>query len=134
MVKGIHHINFIVRNLTEAASIFSQLLGVNAGPIESLPQRGVELVRFRLGDVWLILVHPLDPESIPGKYLAEHGEGFFLMSLEVDNVQTTANEFSRKGFDLLQHEPRLGLDGWKVMDLDSGKSCGINIQIVEINE
>jgi len=133
MVKRIHHINFIVHNLSEAASRFGQLLGVNGGSVESLPQRGVELVRFKLGEVWLVLVHPLDAESIPGKYLAEHGEGFFLMSWEVDDVLTAAREFSDKGFEILQDEPRLGLNGWRVMDLDSRKLYGINIQLVEID-
>jgi len=132
MIKGIHHINFIVHNLAEAAARFAQLLGVNAGSVEKLPQRGVEIVRFKLGEIWLVLVHPVDPESTPGKYLADHGEGFFLMSWEVDDVRTAAREFLDKGFDVLQDEPRLGLEGWRVMDLDSRKLYGINIQLVEI--
>jgi methylmalonyl-CoA/ethylmalonyl-CoA epimerase len=134
MIKRIHHINFVVHNLEQSAERFARLLAMPVGEIESLPQRGVELVRFKLGEVWLILVHPVDPESVPAKYLARHGEGFFLMSWEVDDVQASAREFSVMGVDMLQGEPRRGLDGWRVMDLDPRDLFGINIQLVEASE
>jgi methylmalonyl-CoA epimerase len=134
MISRLHHINFVVHDLGQAAGRFAQLLGVPAGQIECLPQRGVELVRFKLGEVWLVLVHPVDPESVPGKYLARHGEGFFLMSWQVDDVRASAREMSDRGFSMLQDEARQGLDGWRVMDLDPGELFGINIQLVETTE
>lgn len=94
----------------------------------------MELVRFRLGQVWLVLVHPVDPDSVPGKYLALHGEGFFLMSLEVDDVQASARDCSVLGITVQQDEPRAGLDSWRVMDLDPRDLFGINVQLVETTD
>jgi methylmalonyl-CoA/ethylmalonyl-CoA epimerase len=133
MFKRIHHINFLVRDLNVAAERFGRLLGVPPGPVERLPGRGVELVRFRLGEGWLVLVHPLDPESVPGRHLAEHGEGFFLLSCQVDDLSGAADELTAAGFRLVQDVPRRGLDDWSVMDIDSADLFGINFQLVQID-
>ncbi len=131
MIKRIHHINFIVRDLTQAAARFGQLLGIPPGAVESLPHRGVELVRFKLAEVWLVLVQPTDPESVPGRYLAQRGEGFFLLSCEVDSLEASARELFANGLGVLQDEARHGLEGWRLLDLDPADFFGINIQLVE---
>ncbi len=79
MIRRIHHINFIVKDLEKALIRYRVLFGEPAGKIEFLPQRGVKLARFRVGELWLILVQPLSDEGIPAEYLKNHGEGFFLM-------------------------------------------------------
>jgi methylmalonyl-CoA/ethylmalonyl-CoA epimerase len=134
MIKRIHHINFIVRDLAQAAARFGQLLGVTPGAVESLPHRGVQLVRFKLAEVWLVLVQPVDPESVPGRYLAQRGEGFFLLSCEVDSLEVSARELLAHGLGALQDEARQGLDGWRLLDLDPAEFFGINIQLLETGQ
>lgn len=131
MFQRIHHINFVVRDLQTAAERFGRLLGQSPGPVERLPGRGVEIVRFRLGDAWLVLVHPVDPDSVPGRYLAEHGEGFFLLSCQVPDAMAAAAELDQAGFRVLQDRPRRGLDDWQVMDIDPDDLFGINLQLVQ---
>lgn len=134
MIKRVHHINFIVRDLSQAAARFGQLLGVPPGAVESLPQRGVELVRFKLAEVWLVLLQPIDPASVAGRYLAQRGEGFFLLSCEVDSLEASARELVTNGLGALQDEARQGLDGWRLLDLDPAEFFGINIQLLETGQ
>lgn len=131
MFKRIHHINFIVRDLHAAARRFGQLLNMPPPPVEQLPQRGVAVVRFRLGETWLVLVQPLDADSVPGRYLAEHGEGFFLMSCQVDDLASSAEALVARGFDFVNPEARAGLDDWRVMDVNPDGLFGIPFQLVE---
>ncbi|MEJ8567861.1 VOC family protein [Elongatibacter sediminis] len=131
MIKGMHHLNFIVRDLVTAAERFERLLGVPAGPVESLSQRGVEIVRFNLGGIWLVLVCPRVSDSVPGRFLEEHGEGFFLLSCEVANVENAARAAESAGFRMLQNSARQGLDDWRVMDVDPDDLFGINFQFVQ---
>lgn len=134
MFRRVHHINFVVRDLDVAAARFGRLLDQAPGAVERLPARGVELIRFRLGEAWLVLVHPTDPECVPGRYLAEHGEGFFLLSCEVEDISECAREIEARGFRPVQEEPRGGLDDWRVIDLDPADLFGINFQLVEPGE
>lgn len=130
MIRRIHHINFIVRDLGEAVGRYRKLFGDPVAESEELPQRGVRLARFRLADAWLILVQPLTEDSVPGRYLQQHGEGFFLLSCQVDDVRRAAEQAEAAGIGVTDMTPRHGLDDWRVIDLDPDDLLGVNIQLV----
>ena len=134
MIKRIHHINFIVRDLEKAAGQYAKLLGEPPGMVEELPERGVRLVRFKTGESWIVLVQPVNSDGVPAQYLAQHGEGFFLVSCEVDDVKEAAEQATEKGIRALNKELREGLDDWRVIDLDPDDLCGVNVQLVQTGE
>jgi len=134
MIKRIHHINFIVNDLDQAVQRYRVLFGDPVGGAESLPQRGVKLARFKVGETWLILVQPVGDEGIPAQHLKEHGEGFFLISCQVDDVRNAAEMVSAQGIGVLDQHPRQGLDDWKVMDLSPDDLFGAGFQLVESDE
>ncbi len=114
MVHNIHHLNFIVRDLAAAIPVWERLLGVTVARRDELPERGVSAARFRLGETWLVLVQPTRADSVPGRFLAEKGEGFFLLSLGVESL---AAEIDRLGEAAFSGPVRTGADGWQVRDL-----------------
>jgi len=131
MIKRIHHINFVVKDLDQAVERYRVLLGEPLAAAEELPQRGVKLARFKVGGTWLILVQPVDNDSVPARFLHTHGEGFFLLSCQVDNVRKAASLVSSAGIKVLDQNPRQGLDDWQVMDLDPDDLFGVDLQLVE---
>ncbi len=113
----IHHLNFVVRDLDAACSRFRLLLGLEEFERIDHAPRGSHIARARLGESWLVLVCPYDPDSVPGRHLAEHGEGFFLLSVGSD-------DFDRHLADLLARkalaapaEVRSGILDWRIADL-----------------
>jgi methylmalonyl-CoA/ethylmalonyl-CoA epimerase len=131
MIKRIHHINFIVKDLKKAVQRYRILFGEPVAESEVLPQRGVKLARFKVGEIWLILVQPVDTESVPAKFLQQHGEGFFLISCQVDDVKKAASMVASKGIEVLDKLPRQGLDDWAVMDLSPDELFGVDFQLME---
>ena len=128
MPNSIHHLNFIVRDLEAALPVWERLLGRAVDRRDELPARGVIAARFRLGDVWLVLVQPTQADSVPGRYLERHGEGFFLLSLGVDSL---AKELARLGDGAFSGPIRPGADGWQVRDLQPAQLAGIQLQFTE---
>ena len=110
---GIHHVNFIVRDLDEAMPRFEKTLGLAPFEVVDHAPRGARVARSRIGDSWFVLVSPCDPDSVPGRHLEEHGEGFFLLSLRVDEVGN----------------PREGILDWQVEDL--GELSGAHFQFTK---
>lgn len=127
MVRRVHHINFIVRDLEAAVGRYEEILDMPVTSRDHLDERGVDIARFRLGETWIILLQPTRSDTEPARFLAANGEGFFLMSLEVDSL---ADEASRLGTEMVQGSERAGLDDWRVMDLDPGKTHGAQLQWV----
>jgi methylmalonyl-CoA/ethylmalonyl-CoA epimerase len=134
MIKRIHHINFIVKDLDAAVDRYRVLFGDPAAGIEQLVSRGIRLARFKVGETWLIVVQPVGDEGVPAQYLKTHGEGFFLMSCQVDDVRKSAASISAQGIGVLDRQPRQGLDDWQVMDLSADDLFGADFQLVESME
>ncbi|MEO8224827.1 MAG: VOC family protein [Gammaproteobacteria bacterium] len=125
MAHSVHHLNFIVRDLAAAVPAWERLLGQPVQHRDELKERGVIAARFRLGDTWLVLVQPTRADSVPGKFLEAHGEGFFLLSL---GVASLAGEADRLGEAAFSGPVRTGADGWQVRDLDPASSGGVQLQ------
>ncbi|MEO1247006.1 MAG: VOC family protein [Pseudomonadota bacterium] len=112
----IHHLNFVVRDLAAACERFEKRLGIAPFDVVEHAPRGAQIARSRIGESWLVLVCPYDADSVPGRYLAKHGEGFFLLSVGSDDVPA----------DL---EFRDGILDWRVADL--GEVCGALLQLTD---
>ena len=121
--KRIHHINFIVRDLAEATADYERTLGVDPFIVVDHPLRGASAARTRVGECWLVLVCPYDAESVPGRFLAEHGEGFFLLSMGVEDL---AQSLEQLGSDAKE---RAGILDWRVADI--GIVHGALMQLTE---
>jgi methylmalonyl-CoA/ethylmalonyl-CoA epimerase len=126
MVQGIHHINFLVRDLETAIPVYEKILGFPVTARDHLESRGVDSARFKMGDTWVVLVQPVRPGTVPARHLEEHGEGFFLMSLDVDSL---SEEVDRLGADTFSGRERSGIEGWRVIDLDAGRTFGAQLQM-----
>ena len=131
MLKRIHHIDFLVRNLDQSIAQYTKIFGVQ---IENrIKIQGVELAYFHIGDVLIALVAPVDPKSPLKKQLDEQGEGLMHMGCEVESLEAAVQAMKAKGVHLVNEKPRPGLQDWqiKLIDLADGETCGPTIQLVE---
>ena len=127
----IHHIDYVVRDLDQAIAQYRRLFSVQIMDRECLPSRGVELARFRLGDIWVVLVQPVRHDSPVQRFLDSHGEGFFHIAYEVKDARAAADNLKARGVKLMNEEPRRGVEGWKLVDLDMSETFGLMTQLVE---
>jgi len=127
----IHHINFVVHDLEEAMARFERAIGVDPFEVIDYRPRGARVARSRLGESWLVLVSPYDPETVPGRYLAAHGEGFFLLSIGSDDVVQRLEQLEAAGIEVLDHRLRAGILDWRVADI--GDIHGARIQLTQID-
>jgi methylmalonyl-CoA/ethylmalonyl-CoA epimerase len=125
----IHHVNFVVQDLEEAMTRFERALGVDPFQVIDHRQRGARVARTRIGESWLVLVSPYDPASVPGRYLAEHGEGFFLLSVGYEDIVQQLERLEASGVELVDKTPRDGILDWRVADI--GDLHGARMQVAQ---
>jgi methylmalonyl-CoA/ethylmalonyl-CoA epimerase len=131
VLKGVHHINFLVTDLELAIERYKDFFDLDSVQIESLPQRGVRTARFDLHGVWIVLVQPVDDDSEPMRHLRQHGEGLYLVSFAVDNLDAATESLVGKGAINKAAQGREGLQGWRVIDLEPDAIFGALIQLTE---
>jgi len=131
MLTRVHHVNLLVRDLDAAVERYRSTLAVTRFEFGDLPERGVRTARFRAGESWIVLVQPTDPDSVPGQHLAAHGEGLFLLSLGVESLDSAREIVLAGGGTFTQDNPRTGLEGWQVLDLDPAVFSGAILQLTE---
>ena len=131
MLKRVHHINFLVADLDKSIERYKDLFELESVEIEMLPERGVATARFDLDGVWIVLVQPVDDKSEPARILREQGEGVFLISFAVDDLEDAREKLVAKGAISRSATARDGLLNWRVIDLNPEAVFGASVQLTE---
>ncbi len=132
-LKSVHHINFIVADLDAAVQAYQKILGIGAFEYEELPERRVSTARVRVGEVWIVLVSPQCENSVAGRYLEAHGDGFFLMSFGVDNLDQAMAELAQRGALPAERTAHAGILDWRVADLETEDSLGVRFHLTQVD-
>jgi len=131
MLRNVHHISFLVADLDKAVQRYKDLFEIESVELETLPERGVATARFDVNGVWIVLVQPVDDESEPARVLKEQGEGVFLISFGVDDLEGTRAKLVAKGAIDESATVRDGLQNWRVIDLNPDAVFGAPIHLTE---
>ena len=130
MARPIQHINRAGEDLSAAARQFASILDADLPETEYLRDREVALCRFRLEGQWLILVAPTAASSPVAQWLEKNGPGLFLLSFGVGDLDAALAALSEDGI-MPSSKIRIGLDGWRVVDIDLRASAGIPLHLTE---
>lgn len=127
----IHHINFVVRDLDEAMPRFQKALSLQPFEVIEHRPRGAQIARSKIGESWLVLVCPYDPDSVPGQHLAKQGEGFFMLSLGYEDIVRQLERLEASGVQVMDRNPRDGILDWQIADI--GDVHGALFQLTQDN-
>lgn len=105
-VNKIDHICIAVRDLEAARKVWEPILGKSA-PDDSYVDEleFLRVHRYWVGEVGFEIMEATREESEVTKFIESRGEGIMLISLNVDNTRTAANELRSKDYRLIA-EPR----------------------------
>jgi len=131
LLTGLHHINLLVTDLNKAVERYEDLFGLGPAEIETLPERGVTTARFYLDGVWIVLVQPVGHDSEAARILKQQGEGVFLISFGVHDLDDAREKLVAKGAINESATARDGLLNWRVIDLNPESVFGAPIHLTE---
>jgi methylmalonyl-CoA/ethylmalonyl-CoA epimerase len=99
MIKNFDHLVVAVKNLDEAASTWNKNFGFVVSRGGEMPALGVRNVVMPVADAnaFVELVSPLGDETPVGKFISERGEGMYLISLEVADLDSAVARLRAKG-------------------------------------
>lgn len=131
-VRSVHHVAFAVEDLDAAVETYRSLFGAEVEVRGRLEAQGVEAVYLRLGTGRVELVAPLGEDTHVGRFLAARGPGMHHVGIAVDDVAAAVGELVAKGAEVLDAEPRPGLDGHLVSFVHPHSLHGVLAEVVGV--
>jgi len=128
LVSKIDHIAIAVKDLDAAVQRFTANFGFPVTGLGELSALNIRRAFLGIGDASLELFQPTAPSNPAAKFLNERGEGMYILSLEVDDLNAASAALAKKGIKVsiqtVPEGPRLGFISPKV-------THGVLLQLIE---
>lgn len=105
-LNAIDHLCFAVQDLDEARRRYEEDLGLELDGLYVSQSEKIHVARYYVGGVAVELIAPTSVDSEVAKFLRKRGEGFYLISYRVDDVDAALAELRAKGVTTIDQRPR----------------------------
>ena len=130
MLKRIHHVGIVVRNLEDAYHFYRDALGLPVHKTAEVQDQGVRAALLTVGHSEIELLEPVDPKGTVARFLEKRGEGMHHVCFETDNVEHELAAAKAAGVPLIDEKPRAGLAG-RICFLHPKGTAGVLIEYAE---
>jgi len=128
----LNHVAIAVPNLTEAVTLYKDILGATVSNPVPQKEHGVTTVFVDLGNSKIELIHPFGENSPIASFLEKKpGGGIHHICLEVDNVTEAVKELQQKGIKVIDPKPKIGAHGKPVVFLHPKSMNGVLVELEE---
>jgi methylmalonyl-CoA/ethylmalonyl-CoA epimerase len=110
--KRISHIGVLVHDADAAARLWTGAFGFQKLEDRRIEVEGIRSIFISVGGTWdemvIEIMEPLDKSDMDNalsRRLARHGEGFYHLCIEVDDVEASGRELAARGMNVLMREP-----------------------------
>ena len=105
-IEKIDHICIAVKDIAKAEQSFEKIFGLTPDDRYTEESEKISVVRYYIGEVGLELMSSTDPDGEVAKFIEKYGEGFYLLSLKVDDTEKALEELKEKNVPLIDDVPR----------------------------
>lgn len=127
----IHHVGYVVADLDAEIPAYRDVLGMEVGVREVMPDQGVEAVLLGSGPSYVELIAPVTEDTGVARFLAKRGPGMHHVAFAVPHLESTLRELADGGVELIDTVPRRGLGGHMVAFLHPRSTGGVLTELVE---
>lgn len=129
-IEKIDHISIAVRNLDRARKAYEDILGLELDSTYVSEEEKIRVARYHVGDVWLELMEPTGEGDV-SRFLDKRGEGLFVISYKVPDVDRAMAELKGKGYKLIDDKPRRLLGNRYAFINHPRELCGILTEVLD---
>jgi len=131
LVKKLEHVGIAVADLDEAVRMYRTSLEMEPDEIVEVPDRGLRIAFFTLGDVQLELLGSTREDSNIAAFLEKRGPGLHHLAFLVDDVAAALEGLKEKGVRLVDDQPRRGGRGNRIAFLHPQAMGGVLVELCE---
>jgi methylmalonyl-CoA/ethylmalonyl-CoA epimerase len=130
----IEHIGIAVRNLEESIKFYEDTFGLKCYAIEEVKDQKVRTAFIKVGQTKIELLESTEPEGPIGKFIEKRGEGVHHIAFAVNNIELALTEIEKKGIQVIDKQPKNGVEGLEIAFLHPKSTFGVLIELCEKKE
>ena len=127
----IDHIGVAVEDLDAAIELYGGPFDMPEQHRETVEEQGVEAVLLDVGEGHVELLRPLSGDTPVGKFLSKRGPGLHHVAYQTDDIEAVLGKLRESGVELIDQEPRIGIQGKRVAFLHPRSTGGVLTELVE---
>lgn len=127
----IDHIGIAVHSVEDAIPFFRDNLGLELREVKDLPERGIRIAFFCVGETLIELLAPLNPDSQVSKFLETKGEGIHHMAITTEDIEGKIKSLEFSGVRMATPKPSIGAEGAPVAFVHPKASHGVLLELIE---
>jgi len=128
---AVDHICIAVKDLKSARKRFEEDLGLEPVVEYTAPEERINVIRYYVGDIAFELIEPTDEKSEVAKFLKKKGEGVFLISFRVPDVEEALKELQEKGVKTIDTKPRFLMGNRYAFIHNPKEMCGLLLEVLD---
>ncbi|HNS13884.1 MAG TPA: VOC family protein [Syntrophorhabdaceae bacterium] len=105
-IEKIDHICFAVKDLEETKKIYKDHFDLLPACEYVAESEKIKVARYYIGEVAVEFMESTSPGGEVAKFIDSRGEGAFLISYKVDNLEKSMRELKEKNVKLIDDKPR----------------------------
>jgi methylmalonyl-CoA epimerase len=126
--KRIDHVVIAVKDLGAAVETYQRTFSLAKVSEGEVPALGIRNAFLQIGDAQLELITPLTNQGPVAAFLEKQGEGMYLLSIEVDNLENAVAELGQQGIRVTVTE---GTAGRRLAFVSPKATHGVLLQLLE---
>jgi methylmalonyl-CoA/ethylmalonyl-CoA epimerase len=131
MIKGIGHLGIVVKDIEKSLKALSQIIELKTPAIKDSPEKRIKCAVVEIKGVTLELLQDDSESGFLGRFRSEKGDAIHHFCLLSDNIEEDVEVLKKRGVEMMDQKPRIGLRGKKMaMTLPSAFN-GITIELSE---
>ena len=128
---AIDHTGIAVHRTDDAIRLYCDVLGLAAGPKRLHSGEGIYITFLEGANSKVEVLEPAGAESVVSRFLEKRGEGMHHVCFRVRDVLDVASRMAEAGYQVIDQQPRIGLEGEKLVFIHPKSSHGVLIELLE---
>ncbi len=130
-VDRLDHIGIAVESLETSSTFYRDVLGIESGGVEEVPDQRVRVAFFSLGESKIELLEPTAEDSPIAQFIAKRGAGIHHMAVRVDDLPAALEQARAAGIRLIDEQPRVGAGNARIAFVHPKSTGGVLLELCE---
>lgn len=131
MIKGVGHIGIAVKDMERTLETVARSLGISIPSIQDIPDKNLRFAMISVEGIALEFIQDKSNEGEFAKFVGKRGNGIHHFALLTDDIETDVELLKKRGVEMVDQKPRIGVRGKKIAFTRDSALNGIPFELTE---